>query len=424
MRTLIVDMATANVHRTVFCDNGYFQKAIAASPKDALPGYILGGLAWFAIPFTGSTTMGLAAVALESNPSFPTYPNRMSPAEVSSGLTLPYAAIALLGSGGAGATLLIVFMAVTSAMSSELVAVSSIFTYDVYKTYINPNAKGHQLIRSSHMAVVGFGVIMAGFSTGLYYAGVSMGYLYLMMGCIISSAVLPITLTLLWKRMNWLSAVLAPPLGLVCAVGTWLGTAKNLYGELSIDSTGANTPMLVGNVVALCSPIIFIGVLTAIKPDNYDFQSMMVIKQDDDSDQITDVDAEVGIQPALPMSPAEIAAEQESLLKASKIATYVGLFLFFALIILWPMPMYGSSYVFSEHFWTGWVVVSIMWLFFSLFAVGIFPLWESRLAMKSTVTAIWRDATGKGGPRKRAIVGEPVESIAVTPTEAKVKSET
>ena len=35
---------------TVFCDNGYYNKAIAASPVHALPGYIMGGLSWFAIP--------------------------------------------------------------------------------------------------------------------------------------------------------------------------------------------------------------------------------------------------------------------------------------------------------------------------------------------------------------------------------------
>lgn len=28
---------------TVFLDNGYYNKAIAASPVDALPGYIMGG---------------------------------------------------------------------------------------------------------------------------------------------------------------------------------------------------------------------------------------------------------------------------------------------------------------------------------------------------------------------------------------------
>lgn len=32
---------------TVFCDNAYYNKAIAASPVHALPGYVMGGLAWF-----------------------------------------------------------------------------------------------------------------------------------------------------------------------------------------------------------------------------------------------------------------------------------------------------------------------------------------------------------------------------------------
>lgn len=59
----------------------------------------------------------------------------MSDADVSAGLVLPNAAVALLGKGGAGASFLLVFMAVTSAMSAELIAVSSIVTYDIYQTY-------------------------------------------------------------------------------------------------------------------------------------------------------------------------------------------------------------------------------------------------------------------------------------------------
>lgn len=109
---------------TVFCDNGYYNKAIAASPIHALPGYIMGGLSWFAIPWLAATTMGLSALALENNPVFPSYPNRIPTADVTAGLVLPDAAVALLGKGGAVATLLLIFMAVTSAMSAELIAVS------------------------------------------------------------------------------------------------------------------------------------------------------------------------------------------------------------------------------------------------------------------------------------------------------------
>lgn len=118
--------------------------------------------------------MGLSALALENNPRFPTYPNPLSEAEVSAGLALPYAAVALLGKGGAVATLLIVFMAVTSATSSELIAVSSIFTYDLYRTYFNPSASGKKLIWISHCIVCGYAAFIATFSVGLWYAGISM----------------------------------------------------------------------------------------------------------------------------------------------------------------------------------------------------------------------------------------------------------
>lgn len=224
---------------TVYLDNGYWNKAIAASPIHALPGYVMGGLSWFAIPWLCATTMGLAALALEGNPVFPTYPNRMATADVTAGLVLPNAAVGLLGSGGAAATLLLIFMAVTSAMSAELIAVSSIWTYDIYQTYINPGASGRRLIYMSHASCVVYALIMAGFSTGLYYAGISMGYLYLLMGVIISGGVIPASMTLLWDRQSWAAATFSPPIALACSLIAWLVQAKREYGNLSVDSTGA-----------------------------------------------------------------------------------------------------------------------------------------------------------------------------------------
>jgi Na+/proline symporter len=127
-------------------------------------------------------------------------------------------------------------MAVTSAMSAELIAVSSLWTYDIYKVYWRPDATGRQLIATSHWSVMGFALFMADFSTGLHYIGISMGYLYLLMGVIISSAVSPITLTLMWRRMNWNAAVFTPILGFTVSVGSWLGTAKQDFGEIAVAS--------------------------------------------------------------------------------------------------------------------------------------------------------------------------------------------
>lgn len=83
----------------------------------------------FAIPFTFATTLGLAAVALRGDPSM----RALSAADVSAGLPAAAAAAALLGKSGAAALLVLLFLAVTSACSAELIAVSSIVTYDVYK---------------------------------------------------------------------------------------------------------------------------------------------------------------------------------------------------------------------------------------------------------------------------------------------------
>jgi len=57
----------------------------------------------------------------------------LSPADVSAGLPAAAAAVALLGKAGGATLLVLLFLAVTSACSAELIAVSSMLTFDVYK---------------------------------------------------------------------------------------------------------------------------------------------------------------------------------------------------------------------------------------------------------------------------------------------------
>ncbi|KAK4183922.1 Sodium:solute symporter family-domain-containing protein [Podospora australis] len=412
---------------TVFLDNGYYNKAIAASPVHALPGYIIGGLCWFAIPWLTATTMGLAGLALENNPRFPTYPDRMADADVSAGLVLPYAAVALLGKGGAIATLLIVFMAVTSATSSQLIAVSTICTYDLYRAYFNPQASGKRLIYMSHCVVIGYALFIATFSVGLWYAGISMGYLYVMMGVIISSAVLPATLALIWAGQNKWAAALSPILGLCVSLTAWLVTAKKECNELSVKCTGSNYPMLAGNVAALLSPIVFIAILTAIFGiDKYDWKSMMEIRKGDDHDlaQEAGVDLET-VTGGHEETQAEFEAEQAKLLKASKISKITTVVMTLSFLILWPMPMYGSGYIFSKPFFSGWVVIGIIWIFCSFIGVGLFPVFESRGTLARTAKHIYLDLTGKSHPKtiqaQEAILNTPGDQTP--PEKAGIKEE-
>merc|ERR1719486_24770 len=122
---------------TVFVDQSYWQSAIAAKPTTAHKGYLLGGLVWFTIPFALATSLGLTGVALQLP---------IASSEAGSGLVPPAVATHLFGSFGSTMMAVMLFMAITSTGSAEGIAVSSIVAYDIYKTYINPQATGAQIL--------------------------------------------------------------------------------------------------------------------------------------------------------------------------------------------------------------------------------------------------------------------------------------
>jgi hypothetical protein len=61
--------------------------------------------------------------------------------------------------------------------------------------------------------------------------------------------------------------------------------------------------------------------------------------------------------------------------------------------------MYGSGYIFSKPFFTGWVTVGIIWIFCSFIGVGLFPVFESRKTLARTCRSIYLDITGKSHPK-------------------------
>lgn len=183
---------------TVFVDQSYWQRAIAARPQFAMRGFLLGGLAWFAIPFTIATTLGLSAIAFGVS---------LTPSEISSGLVAPTAASTVLGETGAILLLAIAFIAVTAAGSAQLIAVPSLVTYDMYRTYIRPSSTGRQLMRVSRKAIIGLGIGMGILASILLQVGTSLQYVYLTMGIWIGSVVIPILLSVIWKKTNKLGAI-------------------------------------------------------------------------------------------------------------------------------------------------------------------------------------------------------------------------
>lgn len=364
----------------VIMDTGFFTKAFSAAPQAVVPGYIIGGVAYFAIPWCLGTLMSLSALGLEAiqSPRFPTYPERMSAVEISNGLVLPYAAVAIAGKGGAAAVLLITFMAVTSTISAQVIAVSSIITFDIYRQYVNRAATDHDVIRWSHIGVVIFGVFSAAFSAALYYGSVDLGWTLYMLGVLTCPGIFPTTFTILWRKQSRAAAVISPLLGLATGLAVWLGSAHALYGDISIASTGATLPCVYGTTASALSPALYSVVISLARPANYDWAEFRKERLLFDNHNTTTTTTARGQSPRAPEShvetPSSYTDDRANLRHWGVIASAWAVATFFGHWVLWPLPMYAARYIFSRQFFAAWVVVSIIWVWGTMLVAGFFPI--------------------------------------------------
>lgn len=159
---------------------------------------------------------------------------------------LPNVAVALLGQGGAIARDFLAVGDTLPLFRSYLLTQSAVHGHHVdllvqvdrrvvhcqlqhLQDVHQPPGDGQAADVRQLIGMVCFTLFMAAFATGLYYIGISMGYLYVLMGVIISSAVLPASLTLLWADQSWASATFAPILGFISSVTAWLVHTKKAW---------------------------------------------------------------------------------------------------------------------------------------------------------------------------------------------------
>lgn len=339
---------------TVFVDQSYWQSAIAAQPSATWKGYILGGLCWFAIPFTLATSMGLASRALDLP---------LTPGEAGSGLVPPATAVHLMGTGGAVLILLQLFMAVTSTGSAEQIAVASLVAYDIYRHYINPKATGQQIINVSRWVILAYGILSGILAVILLLIGLNLGWVYLAMGVIIGSAVFPISLSLTWSKCSSTAAVAGAIGGQWLGILAWILIALGESGSVTVATLGGDFPMLGGNLVSILSSGAICIIVSMLKPQNYDFNELhksITMVEHDGSEKL----AEEGEDSA------------EGLKVALKRVCIYGSLLSIVLIIVWPCLALPAM-VFSKGYFYFWVVIAIIWGLVASALMIVLPVSES-----------------------------------------------
>ncbi|CDK27472.1 unnamed protein product [Kuraishia capsulata CBS 1993] len=355
---------------TVFCDPSYGQKAIAAKPLAAMKGYFAGGICWLIIPWALGTAASLSCLALMSDPGSPTYPDPVPTTLVNEGIPMLYGMFDLMGKPGAAAGMLMVWLAATSATSSELIGFSSVMTYDVYRTYIKPDATGKELVKVSHIFVTFFAIAMGALTVVFNYIGITISWIITFIGIALGPAVFAITLALFWRKTTALGMIVGPVLSTIIAIIGWCVSAKTLYGAVNKDTLGEQYSCAVGNFVGMFGSLILIVGISLIKPDAepYDFSQL-------NSHFILGDDATTEEFEKTHFNSPE---EEKKLKRASTIAIVVSFVIFFILIFLVPMPMYGQNYIFSKKFFRGWVIVIMIWLILAACFIIFYPIYESR----------------------------------------------
>ncbi|OTB03865.1 hypothetical protein M426DRAFT_73758 [Hypoxylon sp. CI-4A] len=355
----------------VILDTGFWQKGFSADVTSAVPGYVLGGVASFSVPWTIGTFGGLAAVALESTSIFPTYPRMMTTEEVTSGLVLPYVVQAVAGKAGAGALLLTIFMACTSIASAQMIAISSIISFDIYGTYINKSATDKQLIRWSHIGVVFTALLIPTLATAFNKGGVDMTWLLYMVGNVTNPGCIPTVFALLWKGQTRAAAITAPIVGVCCSLSVWLGTAYTYFGEISIASTGSTMPCLFGCVTAFFVPLPVTLFVSFVRPSSFDWsvfrkqiRKVRQSEQNKTDDEQQDSDEEFSPETKRYMD------------RMTRWASFWAVFTLLGHVFLWPLAMYGAKMVFSKNLFTAWIAISLIYLWFTLVVANFYPLYD------------------------------------------------
>lgn len=161
--------------------------------------------------------------------------------------------------------------------------------------------------------------------------------------------------TVLWRRQSKAAAILSPILGLATGIAVWLGTASHFGGEVSVASTGQVLPCMYGTVASCFSPIPYSIIITLLRPQRYDWadfrkEKLAVEKLDSDL-SIAHITESPDRSEASSIENGDVSSatlESKELKRWGRIAAFWSIATFLGHWVIWPLPMYGSHYVFGK----------------------------------------------------------------------------
>ena len=234
-------------------------------------------------------------------------------------------------------------------------------------------------------------------------------------------------LTILWSGQTKAAAILSPVLGLMSGLLTWFVLSWHWGGAINIQTTQQQLPGLYGAIVSFFSPALFSVAISLAKPSTFDwriFLKLDLITEEDSAQSsspstnqsstdlaaTSDISenekraAQVSNSPKTPSPPESAFADTKSsnlddvvhpmspetlrhIRKWLRIASIFFVVNVVTTLILWPLPLY-RDWIFTRSFFGGWVTVAIIWHFAAMGAVIVYPCFDGRHAIATSIRGV------------------------------------
>lgn len=206
--------ATITLISGPICDQMFYQRAMATKPESIKKTFVFGGLIFGIVPIVLSLFGFIAA-----SPEVTSFVGAGDPQLVSIRVVehflpawtlLGFAVMALCG--------------LSSTLDSAYCAAGSLFSVDVYRRYINPEANDKQMLNASKLGMLLIGVV------GTVIAilpGVKLLWVFMVYGTLAAAAVCPAVLSVFWKDVTAKAVTAGVFTGLV------LGLPLSIYANVT-----------------------------------------------------------------------------------------------------------------------------------------------------------------------------------------------
>jgi len=239
-----------------------------------------------------------------------------------------------------------------------------------------------------------------------------MGWILEFIGVFVGSAVIPITLAVMCSHVSPYFMTYAPPVGSLCGIAAWLAVTKGMYGTIDIDTTFENWSMFAGCLVSLMVPVLIWVAMRPFVPTPYNWDHLLLMipleprggdvfyTHEDNEELGSDWDA-------------------QELARASKMAKIVSGVLCLVFLVIIPFPLYGTGYIMSRKFFTGWTIIVFLWSWCAALLIWLMPVWQSR----GQLIKIFKGAFGGGAKGvNNHHQAEVIEGAEIQPTTKPEKS--